>query len=65
MTEQLLTPNDVAKKLAISRATFYRLRHRMLDKGLEYVVVGGIVKYLQSSLDILIVEAARQKKPLA
>jgi predicted DNA-binding transcriptional regulator AlpA len=64
MTEQLLTPQDAARKLAISRATFYRIRTRLLANGVQYVVVGGIVKYRQSSLDRLIADAAEQKKPL-
>jgi predicted DNA-binding transcriptional regulator AlpA len=65
MTEQLLTPIDTAKKLAISRTTFYKLRYRLIANGLQYVVLGGIVKYRQSSLDRLIADAAEQKKPIA
>jgi predicted DNA-binding transcriptional regulator AlpA len=65
MTEQLLPPTDVARKLAISRTTFYRLRHRLLANGLQHVVIGGIVKYLESSIDRLIIDAAEQRKPLA
>jgi hypothetical protein len=65
MTEQLLTPMDAARKLAIGRTTFYKLRHRLIANGMEYVVIGGIVKYRQSSLDKLIAVAAEQKKPLA
>ena len=65
MTEQLLTPQDAAKKLAISRRTFYRLRCRLLANGVQYVVINGIVKYLESSIDKLIADCAEQKKPLA
>jgi predicted DNA-binding transcriptional regulator AlpA len=65
MTEQLLTPIQTAGKLAIGRSTFYRLRQRLIANGMEYVVIGGIVKYRQSSIDKLIADCAEQKKPLA
>jgi hypothetical protein len=64
MTEQLLTPRDAARKLAIGRSTFYQLRQRLIANGMEYVVIGGIVKYRQSSIDKLIADAAERKKPI-
>ena len=58
MSEQLLTPTDVARKLRVSRATFYRMRGGLIAKGVKTILVGSHVRYLESSLDVLIRQAA-------
>ncbi len=64
MTEQLLTPTDVTKKLRISRAKFYRIRAKLIASGMKRVVIGGSVKYLESSIDKLLRKAAETEVPL-
>ncbi len=64
MGEQLLTPTDVTKKLRISRAKFYRIRAQLVARGLKKVVIGSNTKYLESSLDRLILKCAEEDRPL-
>jgi hypothetical protein len=64
MGEQLLTPTDVTKKLRISRAKFYRIRGQLIAGGVKRVIIGGNTKYLESSLDRLILKCAEEDKPL-
>jgi predicted DNA-binding transcriptional regulator AlpA len=64
MSEQLLTQTDVTQRLNISKTTFYRMRYRLAALGLEHVILGGMIRYRQASLDRLIADAAQQKKPL-
>ncbi len=64
MAEQLMTPMDVARKLRISRATFYRFRGKLIAAGLKMIVVGEYKKYLESSLDRLIQKSAEEGRPL-
>jgi hypothetical protein len=64
MSEQLLTQTDVTRKLNISKTTFYRLRHRLAALGLEHVILGGMIRYRQASLDRLIADAAQYRKPI-
>jgi predicted DNA-binding transcriptional regulator AlpA len=64
MSEQLLTPTDVTKKLKISRAKFYRIRGQLIANGVKTVIIGGNVKYLESSLDRLILKCAEEDKPM-
>jgi predicted DNA-binding transcriptional regulator AlpA len=64
MSEQLLTQTDVTQRLNISKTTFYRMRYRLAKLGLEHVILGGMIRYRQASLDRLIADAAEQRKPL-
>ncbi len=64
MAEQLLTPTDVTKKLRISRTKFYNLRARLIARGMNRVIVGGNTKYLESSIDRMIIRAAENDQPL-
>jgi predicted DNA-binding transcriptional regulator AlpA len=64
MSEQLLTQTDVTQRLSISKTTFYRMRQRLARLGLEHVILGGMIRYRQSSLDRMIADAAEQRKPL-
>jgi predicted DNA-binding transcriptional regulator AlpA len=64
MSEQLLTQTDVTQRLHISKTTFYRMRYRLAAHGLQHVILGGMIRYRQSSLDRLIADAAEKRKPL-
>lgn len=64
MAEQLLSPLDVTRKLRISRATFYRFRGRLIANGLKTVTIGGNVKYVESTIDKLILKCAEDGKPM-
>ena len=64
MAEQLLTPTDVMRKLRISRAKFYRIRAKLLAQGMRTVVIGGSVKYVESSIDKMILRAVEKEVPL-
>ncbi|MBW8015728.1 MAG: helix-turn-helix domain-containing protein [Planctomycetes bacterium] len=64
MGEQLLTPTNVKDKLRISRSKFYRLRAKLIANGMQTVKVDGSVKYLESSLDDLILRCAAEGRPL-
>jgi predicted DNA-binding transcriptional regulator AlpA len=65
MSEQLLTQTDVTRKLNISKTTFYRMRQRLTKLGLEHVILGGMIRYRQASLDRLIADAAEKRIPIA
>lgn len=64
MAEQLLTPTEVAKKLRISRAKFYMIRARLMARGMKRVTVDAATKYLESSIDAMILRAAEREEPL-
>lgn len=64
MAEQLLNPMQVAEKLNISRTTFYEIKPQLIAKGLKTLRIGQHIKYLESSLDKLIVKAAESERPL-
>jgi predicted DNA-binding transcriptional regulator AlpA len=64
MAEQLLTPTDVKNKLRISRSKFYRLRAKLIANGMKTVKVEGSVKYLESSIDEMILRCASEGRPL-
>ena len=63
-TEKLLNPNEAAVKLGISRPSFYKLKTKLIAKGMKKVRVGKSDKYLESSLDVLIRKSAEAEKPL-
>jgi predicted DNA-binding transcriptional regulator AlpA len=58
MPERLLNLNETAKRLGISRRQFYKLRPRLIAKGLQEVRVGHRRGYREASLDVLIRKAA-------
>jgi hypothetical protein len=64
MAEQLLTPTDVTKKLRISRAKFYRIRGQLIANGVKTVIIGGNTKYVESTIDKLILKCAEDGKPM-
>lgn len=65
MSEYLLTPTDVySRKLRISRSKFYRIKARLIAAGMKVVVIDGTTKYLESSLDALILRSANEGRPL-
>ena len=64
MSKQLLKAKDVAARLSISMPTFFRLRTKLLAKGLKSIKVGGGTKYLESSLDKIIDRAINADRPL-
>ena len=61
MSERLLTPTDVKDKLRISRSKFYRIRGRLIANGMQTVKIDGSVKYLESSIDRMIRDAAAKE----
>ena len=63
-SEKLLRPVEVAKKIGVSKATFYRIRAKLIARGVKTVVVGSSTKYLESSVDSLILKSANSEKPL-
>jgi predicted DNA-binding transcriptional regulator AlpA len=64
MPEQLLTPTEVSKKLRISRSKFYRIRAKLIANGLQKVKIDGSTKYLESSIDRMIIRAAETETDL-
>ncbi len=64
MAEKLLKPIEVSRKLGISRAKFYTLRAKLTARGMKKVIVGGSTKYLESSIDRMIIRSAENDQPL-
>jgi predicted DNA-binding transcriptional regulator AlpA len=64
MAKQLLTTKQTAQRLGISRANFYRIRAKLIAKGLKTTRIGSSTKYLESSLDKLIDRAINADRPL-
>ena len=64
MARQLLTPLQTMQRLGISQATFYRIRAKLLAKGLKRTTIGHSTKYLESSLDKIIDAAVMNDAPL-
>jgi predicted DNA-binding transcriptional regulator AlpA len=64
MSKQLLKAKDVAARLSISMANFYRIRAKLIAKGLKTTRIGSSTKYLESSLDKLIDRAINADRPL-
>lgn len=58
MAEQLLSVSKVSERLSVSRRQFYRLRPRLVAKGLQEITVGHQRKYREASLDHVIQKAA-------
>lgn len=65
MPDHLLTPEQVAERLGISRSQFYRLKPVLIARGLQQVVVVHRKKYREASLDRLIEKVAVQGGVLA
>ena len=65
MSERLLTPTDVYRdKLRISRAKFYRIKARLIANGMKTVQIDGSTKFLESSIDAMILRSANEGRPL-
>ena len=64
MANQLLTTRQAAEKLGVSLAAFYRIRTKLLAKGLKHTKVGRSTKYLESSLDKIIDRAINADRPV-
>ena len=64
MSKQLLTTKQTAQRLGVSMAAFYRIRSKLLAKGLKHTKVGRSTKYLESSLDKIIDRAINADRPV-
>jgi len=64
MSERLLKLCETAERLAISRRQFYRLRPRLVAKGLQEITIGKCRKYREASLDNIIRKAAEEGQDL-
>jgi predicted DNA-binding transcriptional regulator AlpA len=60
MAKQLLTTRQAAARLEVSRATFYRMRSKLIARGLKRIKIGGYTRYLESSLEKVIDKAMIQ-----
>ncbi len=58
MAEQLLSISKVSQRLSVSRRQFYRLRPRLIARGLQEVTIGHQRKFREASLDEMIRKAA-------
>ena len=58
MPETLLNPMEVARRLRVKRTAFYELRPKLIALGLKTVRIGKTTKYLESSLDKVILKMA-------
>lgn len=54
MAEQLLTADEVAQRLGISRRAFYRRRLELISQGMQVRVIGQCRRYRAASIDRLI-----------
>jgi len=64
ITEQLLRPCEVYRKLRISKSKFYRIQSRLIAAGMKRVKIDGNNKFLESSIDEMIRKAAESEMPL-
>ena len=64
-TEQLLTATDAARKLGISRTTFYKIIASLKAKGVKTVKIRSVDRYVESTIDEVIRKAAETKRSLA
>jgi sugar-specific transcriptional regulator TrmB len=64
MSERLLGPSEIARRLSISRTHLYRILPGLLSQGLQRVIVGGRAKYCEASLDLIIRGSADRERPL-
>lgn len=55
--EELLTIKEVATRLRISVRQFYRLRAKLIARGLQEVILGQHKRYRKASLNHLIQQA--------
>ncbi|MHC4153719.1 MAG: helix-turn-helix domain-containing protein [Planctomycetota bacterium] len=60
MSERLIRLNEAADRLGISRRSFYRLRARLVARGLQEVRVGCQRRYREQSLDRIIQDASEK-----
>ena len=64
MSKQLLTTKQTMQRLGVSPATFYRIRAKLMARGLKATKIGKRTKYLESSLDKIIARAINTDRPL-
>jgi len=64
MAERLLQLAETARRLGISRRQFYRLRPKLLARGLQEITVGQQRKYREASLDRMIQTIAETETAL-
>lgn len=64
MPEYLLSVNETAKRLGISRRQFYRLRPRLIALGLQQITLGHQRRFREASLDNIIRKAAENGQVL-
>jgi predicted DNA-binding transcriptional regulator AlpA len=65
MAKQLLTTRQTMQRLGVSPATFYRIRAKLMARGLKHTKIGKRTKYLESSLDKVIERAINAGRPIA
>lgn len=63
-TEQLLTATDAARKLGISRTTFYKILAPLKAKGVKTVKIRSLDRYVESTIDEVIRKASETERPL-
>ena len=61
---RFITNTQAADQLEVSRATFYRMRPKLIARGLKCIKIGGTVRYLESSLEKVIDAALKNDSPL-
>ena len=64
MPEQLLTINETAKRLGVSKSTLRRKLSRLRANGLQLVRLGKRPMFREASLDRIIKRAAEAETPL-
>ena len=57
MSRRFITTTQAAQRLEVSRATFYRMRPKLIARGLKRIKIGGYTRYLESSLEKVITKA--------
>ena len=57
MARRFITTTQAAQRLEVSRATFYRMRPKLIARGLKRIKIGGYSRYLESSLEKVITKA--------
>ena len=57
MAKRFMTTTQAAARLEVSRATFYRMRPKLIARGLKRIKIGGYTRYLESSLEKVIDKA--------
>jgi sugar-specific transcriptional regulator TrmB len=64
MPEQLLSMNEIAERLKVSRRTLYTVLPDLRAKGLQMIRAGKSQKFTESSFEKMIKRAAEKEEPL-